>query len=157
MSFLGPAHCLDCDHALLMHVLYEFAKVTDDHNRTPIKWLATRTQLFTGKVGVECPHCGSRFLVTQWRVKLMRVALFLALCVIVFLVGKFIRALPYRVPNYVSVCVVVAFALTVVFGQNWTSARFAAVRRIRSGEIVGFPLQVAYTGATSIEVSNDDI
>lgn len=153
MSIFGKARCLDCRSDLPISVLYKFAKVSDRSNPTPIHWLRSDdSQLFRGKVGIECPRCGSRFAIIQWFTSLMRFSFLVS-------IGVAFIYLHYR--NWITLdrtkSFVVAIVTTIVyFGTySWSARQFARLRRIKPGEVVGFPLESIFHKKSSDVEKND--
>jgi len=143
------AKCLDCGHDLPIRALYQFAANNDKLNPTPIKWLrADSSGLLRGKVGIECPQCGARFIITQWRIWLIRASTFLLLCVVVAMMGVYQRRWNFKLSGPEEALLLILFVALYFLVHGWSAWRFANVRRIRSGEIAGFPLERIYHSAT---------
>jgi hypothetical protein len=146
MSLVGPATCLACGHLLPMRVLYAFAEATDASNTIGPPWLGYRSGLFVGKVGVECPQCQAKFVVTQRRVRAVRYSAFLALAACIALTGYWLRTYQPDASPAVEMAIVVVALLAAYWVQMWTPGRFASVRQMQDGEVVGFPLYGVYEG-----------
>jgi hypothetical protein len=129
-----------------MGVLYAFAKTTDLSNTIGPKWLRRRSGLFVGKVGVECPQCHAKFVVTQWRVRAVRYSLFLVLAAALAVTGYWLRAHRPEAPPAEQIAIAGVGLLVGYWIQMWTPARFAGVRQLQGDEVVGFPLYAVYEG-----------
>jgi hypothetical protein len=93
-----------------------------------------------GPYGIRCPACGKELRVLQTRVAVAIATLFFGpFFLAIFLILSYVPYVRDDALRLISMGVVV---VTVVWLQGKYAKRFARLRELNTGEVVGFPLDV---------------
>jgi hypothetical protein len=144
MSLLQEPQCLRCGSALPLKVLWDFARLNDEHALPGFK-LLTRSGLLRGKIGIECPSCGAKFRVVQTRI---RITFALIWATLLGTAASLEDWTSHHVSVFqrrpLAVLIVIVFAFVIFLLLRIYTPSLALVRPPRDGEQLTFPLRSAY-------------
>src|SRR6267378_22191 len=121
MAILDGPRCPGCQGAVSLRELWKEAP--------KVKGL-----FLEGKVGIVCPSCGNKLRVLQYRVVIVTLGLFAAVCVTAAILGNIERARDFRPPQGVQYLIIGLMVGGMFFFQSHYAYRFATLRRVRDGE-----------------------